>query len=229
MQNQSTMDVLSARVLLLFVISFTNGLQASETVRTGKCGDTLMSFTQGKEFFAQVSEALVLNGAQPLFGGVYEIERSNTLYLPLLQFLLRELRSLPLQNQVGSSFPLRRDTAAVLNILAQIIEEHLHPGSSATPIPVLIDKLAGWHEVFKSEIYPSHNLSGIGYSVDLWAHVSPQGADLFHVYAFQLERRWIEAHPFSVTSDVFFTFNLYSGELKIEVEKFPTPNVHRGP
>ncbi|MFI5270505.1 MAG: hypothetical protein ACHQT9_00475 [Candidatus Saccharimonadales bacterium] len=116
----------------------------------------------------------LLGTAEPLYGNTYSLKPGDPAHLAFLTFFNEELKNLPLDGQVGESIEMRSDARQVLQRLTGFLDAQLQGLADGRPwgqeaASGLQDIVESGHgnELFKNIISPGHNISGMGYSVDL--------------------------------------------------------------
>jgi hypothetical protein len=187
-----------------------------------------------REGFPREAKAwLDAQGIAPEYGSNYRLRPESPGHRLFTEFLLTELEGLPFDGSQGAAIPMRSDAKEVVGRLAAFVRARLQEMDrgeawNSAAVSEIADIFAdGRLEVFKNEIYASHRMDGVGYNIDLSAdhhdgRLTP--AELI------LERRRVEAKEgLKVTDNGFFTLSLKTGTLAMDIEEFPTANVHTGP
>jgi hypothetical protein len=188
------------------------------------------TFPHGKEFLLQALKYLEAEKFKPEYGKNYRLQPGTKAYISFVSFLIEELQNLPFDNQVGKTIKMRSDTEEVIQRLINYIKNKLLEVSKSgkwtkEDLDTIEDIFQEWLEVFKNEIYPKHNIDGVGYSVDLSASISSD--DKYVPSGMILGRRFVSnANGFKVVDHGFLNLSFRTGILSMDLDEFPTSNVH---
>lgn len=191
----------------------------------------IINFSHGPEFLNEAINYLEQRGIKPDQGKNYYLRPGTEVYKSFLNFFASELENLPFNDEVGKTIKMRRDAKEVITRLTEYLRIKYDDISQLSKwdnkdLERIADIFNGNLEVFKNEIYPQHNIEGIGYNVDLSA---VRYGDRYVPLGIILERRYVTIkNGFKVLDHGFLRLDLQSGLLSIDLEEFPTSNIHLG-
>lgn len=192
-------------------------------------------FPHGREFLSEAIRYLEARGIKPKWGLNYHLKPGIKEYEVFFNFLLQELDRLPFNNQVGKTYLMRKDAQEVVTKLKAYLSEkfrNVHDGSpwDKSDLKEIEDVFTpGGMEVFKNEIYSSHNIEGVGYNLDLSGTGSIDDDRKMKPGGFRLERRYVTTHDgLKVMDHGFFEIDFSTGSLDMDLEEFPTVRIHKG-
>lgn len=193
--------------------------------------ESISPFSHGEEFLDQAKEFFNKKGVEPEWGEIYNLNSESEGYKAFLKFFIEELDSLPFNDEVGETHLRRPDARDVVDRLKEYLLKKLNEVQggqewSNKDIGEIEDMFRDHLEVFKNEIYTSHGVDGVGYSLDL--HVlNKDGVEI--PSGVVLERRYISQKDgdIEVLDNGFFNLDLQSGHLRMDLEEFPSSGVHR--
>ncbi len=162
----------------------------------------------------------------------YRLMPGMPVYLPFLEFLIEELKGLPLNNEVGETILMRSDAREVVaKFVAYLEEQKMGLEDRSRWIEGnerFQDTYKDWRlEVFKNEIYRRMNRDGVCYSVDLSAAGT---GDDFTPIGLILERYYVDAREtnpegLTVTTNGSLEVFLSDGEIRVDTVEMRT-NAH---
>ncbi len=190
-------------------------------------------FLKGKGFLADAISYLKSEGVKPEWGKNYIVRPGSEVYFNFLNFLIEEMKALPFENEMGNTIDMRGgDAKEVIKQLTEYLEKKkkvIAEGGVWDPVDIeeIADIFSEFRlEVFKNEIYPSHAMDGMGYNVDLSID---KVENAWVPGDIKFERRYISnTDGFKVLDQGFINIALHSGRMHLDLDEWPTRNVHRG-